>query len=473
MSIKYRNIERIEGPLIFLKANHSVMNGEKILIKTPTGEIRNGKVLEINENIVCVQVFQGTKGLNVNNTEVTFLDQLFTVKISRDMLGKTFDGQGKLKVMNEEEKIHDLIPETVKNITGSPINPNAREYPKDLIQTGISVIDGLNTLVRGQKLPIFTGQGLTHNKLAAQIVKQSKVITNEPFIIIFVGIGILLDDALFFQQSFKESGNFQNVISFLNLANDPTIERMLVPRVALTTAEYFAFELGMHVLLVMTDMTNYCEALRELSGAKEEIPGRKGFPGYLYSDLASIYERAGRIKGIKGSITQIPIISMPNDDITHPIPDLTGYITEGQIVLSRDLHKKGIYPPVEILSSVSRLMKDGIGKGKTREDHMDVVSQLFEFYSKSLDIKELESIIGAESLTDFDRKILKFGKDFELYFINQSFHDERSIDEFMNIAWGLLSSIPKKSLLRINREYLEKYYIDDSRLRTLDLEGIF
>ncbi|MHA1730073.1 MAG: V-type ATP synthase subunit B [Promethearchaeota archaeon] len=464
MSITYKKIQRIEGPLLFIKYKHQVMNGEIVRIKAPSGEIRNGRVLEITEDLVCIEVFQGTEGLN-RITKVIFLDELFTVGISKDMRGKVFNGQGKLMRSIEEDNIAQIMPEVVREISGLSINPYAREYPREIIQTGISAIDGLNTLVRGQKLPIFSGQGLPHNKLAAQIVKQSKVTTNEPFLIIFVGIGILQDDAMFFQQKFKESGNFENVITFLNLASDPTIERILVPRVALTTAEYFAFDLGMHVLVIMTDITNYCEALRELSSAKGEIPSRKGFPGYMYSDLASIYERAGRIKGKKGSITQIPIISMPNDDITHPIPDLTGYITEGQIVLSRELHKKGFYPPIEILSSLSRLMKEGVGEGKTREDHMDVTSELYSLYSKYLEILELKSIIGEDGLTQDDKKILLFGENFEKRFINQSYDEERNIINTLNLAWVLVSSISKQNILRINRKFLQKYYVEDSRIR--------
>ncbi|MHA1820414.1 MAG: V-type ATP synthase subunit B [Promethearchaeota archaeon] len=470
MSITYKTISRIEGPLVFLKYSHPVKNGEIVRIKTSSGEERMGRVLQITQDLVVVETFQGTQGLDAQNTEVTFLNQLFTIGVSRDMRGKVFDGLGRIRTeigSSQESVAINPIPEVIRDINGSPINPYAREYPRDVIQTGISVIDGLNTLIRGQKLPIFSGQGLSHNLLAAQIVKQAKVTTNEPFLIIFVGIGILNDDAMFFEQRFKESGNIQNVITFLNLASDPAIERILVPRVALTTAEYFAFDLGMHVLVVMLDITNYCEALRELSSAKGEIPSRKGFPGYLYSDLASIYERAGRIRGKKGSITQIPIITMPNDDITHPIPDLTGYITEGQIVLSRELHRRGIYPPVEILSSLSRLMKEGVGKGKTREDHMDVASQLYALYSQSLEIKELESIIGEEGLTHSDKKILEFGKSFEEYFINQSYNDERSIKQTLDLAWALLSHVPKKNLMRLNKKLIEKYYIDDTRKRGL------
>jgi len=464
MKITYSNIQKIEGPLIFINHQHDVMNGEIVQIVDPKGLIRNGRVLEVAEDVTCVEVFQGTTGLDTDKTQVTFSDELFKIGISRDMLGRTFDGQGKPKKLTSEDTYPELLPEVVRPINGAPINPYSRSYPTDVIGTGISVIDGLATLVRGQKLPIFSGQGLSHNKLAAQIVKQAKV-REENFVIVFVGIGILQDDAMYFEQKFKESGNWQNVISFLNIASDPTIERILIPRIALTVAEYFAFDLDMHVLVIMTDITNYCEALRELSSAKGEIPSRKGFPGYMYSDLASLYERAGRIKGKDGSITQIPIITMPNDDITHPIPDLTGFITEGQIVLSRELHKRNIYPPIDILSSLSRLMKEGVGKGKTREDHSEVASQLYSLYAQSLEIKELEAIIGEESLTSLDKKILNFGKSFEQFFMNQRFDEERDILTTLNLAWGLVSGVPKRNILRVSPEILEKYYVEDSRLR--------
>ncbi|MHA1730075.1 MAG: V-type ATP synthase subunit B [Promethearchaeota archaeon] len=472
MSITYRNVTKIEGPLIFVRHKHNVKIGTIVNIKTHLGDIKNGMVLKVNKDIACIEVFQGTDGLDIR-TNVTFLDELFTIGISREMRGNIFDGQGKIisptvAVSSSETNKFEIVPEVTRGINGSVINPVARGYPKEVIQTGISAIDGLNTLVRGQKLPIFSGQGLPHNKLAAQIVKQSKVTTNEPFLVIFVGIGILQDDAMFFQQKFKESGNLENVISFINLASDPTIERILVPRVALTTAEYFAFDLGMHVLVIMTDITNYCEALRELSSAKGEIPSRKGFPGYMYSDLASIYERAGKIRGKKGSITQIPIISMPNDDITHPIPDLTGYITDGLIVLSRDLHKSGIYPPIDILSSLSRLMKSGVGKGKTREDHYEIGNQMNVLYSKSLEILELKSLIGEESLTQTDKKILQFRYDFNNKFIKQSYDEEREIEETLNRCWKLISKLPRQEIHRISPEILKKYYNNPSILSDLN-----
>jgi V/A-type H+-transporting ATPase subunit B len=358
----------------------------------------------------------------------------------------------------ETPKHYEIIPEVIRDINGAVINPIARDLPRDIIHTGISVIDGLNTLVRGQKLPIFTGQGLSHNKLAAQIVKQASVATNEKFLIIFVGIGILQDEVMFFQKKFKESGNIGNVISFINLASDPPIERVLIPRIALTTAEYFAFDLDMHVLVIMTDITNYCEALRELSSAKGEIPSRKGFPGYMFSDLASIYERSGKIKHKFGSITQIPIITMPNDDITHPIPDITGGISEGQIVLSRDLHKQDLYPPIDLLSSYSRLMKEGIGMGRTREDHMDLANQLNVLYSNSIEIQELKSLIGEISLSREDLKILDFKNDFDKKFINQSYDEDRKVIYTLDLAWELISRLPTNQLLRIKRKYIDQFY---------------
>jgi len=464
MKITYSSIHKIEGPLVFLQHQHNVMNGEIVQVVDPDGNLRNGRVLEITDNLTCIEIFQGTTGLDTDKTQLTFFDEVFKIGISRDMLGRIFDGLGRPKKVKLEEEYPELLPDVIRPISGFPINPFSRSYPTDVINTGISVIDGLTTLVRGQKLPIFSGQGLSHNKLAAQIVKQAKV-QEENFIIVFVGIGILQDDAMYFEQKFKESGNWQNVISFLNITSDPTIERILIPRIALTVAEYFAFDLDMHVLVIMTDITNYCEALRELSNAKGEIPSRKGFPGYMYSDLASLYERAGRIKGKIGSITQIPIITMPNDDITHPIPDLTGFITEGQIVLSRDLHRRNIYPPIDILSSLSRLMKEGVGVGKTREDHSEIASQLYSLYSQSLDIKELESIIGEESLTTLDKKILNFGRSFEQYFMNQDFNEERSIITTLDLAWSLVSTIPKKNILRVRPNILDKYYIDEIRLK--------
>ncbi|MCK4281332.1 MAG: V-type ATP synthase subunit B [Candidatus Lokiarchaeota archaeon] len=460
MSIVYKSINQIEGPLIFLKNNHKVVNGEFIRIKLESGEERNGKVIKITEEFIIIQVFQGTDGLALNNSEIEFFGESFSIPISKDMLGKTFNSLGKpIKIGTKETIKTEIIPITKKNINSGQINPFARDFPTEVIQTGISAIDGLNTLIRGQKLPIFTGQGIPHNRLIAQIVSQAKVLTGEPFLIIFCGIGIILDDAMFFMKKFLESGNIHNIINFINLADDPTMERLIIPRVALTTAEYFAYEEDMHVLVIMSDITSYCEALREISLAKGEIPSRKGYPGYLYSDLASIYERTGKIKDKKGTITQVPIISMPNDDITHPIPDTTGYITEGQIVLSRVMNKKGIYPPIDVLSSLSRLMKDTIGKEQTREDHSDVANQLYASYSEYIDVKSLQSIIGEESLTEDQKAILKFGDSFETKFINQNFNENRTFYDTLNTAWEIISILPRRSLIRINPKFIEKFYI--------------
>ena len=373
MAYIYRSVSKIEGPLIFLKNRHKVMFGEIVNVLMESGEVHKGKVIKIDEEFICIQVFGNMLGVSKENTTVEFTNDIFRINVSTDMFGRSYDGKGK-EIDTKDNKT--ILPESIIPISGYPINPYSREYPKDVIQTGISAIDTLTSLVRGQKLPIFTGQGLPHNLLIAQIIKQAKVITNEPFLVIFCGIGILNDEMFFFKNRFEESGNIQNLISIFNLASDPAMERLLAPQIALTIAEYFAFERDMHVLVILHDMTNYAEALREISNVLEEIPGRKGYPGYLYSNFASIYERAGRIKNRKGSITQIPVVTMPNDDITHPVPDLTGYITEGQIVLSREYYQKGLYPPIWCLSSLSRLMKEVVGKGTTREDHIDADAQL-------------------------------------------------------------------------------------------------
>ncbi|MHA1718499.1 MAG: V-type ATP synthase subunit B [Promethearchaeota archaeon] len=453
MAMIYKNPTTIKDPLIYMKPlkNHDIKNNGVVQIKT-NDEIRTGQVLTVSDEVVVIQVIEGAFGIGIGTTEITFLDHTFKVGVSREMMGRRFNGLG-----DPIDGGNPILPEELRDINGEPMNPVRRAYPKDVIQTGISSFDCLNTLVRGQKLPIFSGQGLPHNQLVAQIVNNAKVTTNEPFVTIFCGIGILAEDALYFQNKFEERGA-TNVISFINLASDPTIERLLVPKIALTTAEFLAFKHDMHVLVVMTDITNYAESLREISNVKGEIPARKGFPGYMYSDFASIYERAGRIRGKKGSITQIPVISMPNDDITHPIPDLTGYITEGQIVLSREYHQKGLFPPIYPLASLSRLMKDAIGKDSTREDHADVSSQLYASYSKALEIRELESIIGTESLSDIDKKYLKFGDDFEQSFINQ-IEDERSFEETLNVAWKILSPLGAGELIRIKKEFIKKYLI--------------
>lgn len=453
MSLTYKKLDEIKGPLVFVRPlqDHKIKFASIVKIKTQEG-IRHGRVLEVSTDIAVLEVFEGTFGLSLDSTEITFLDETFKIGVSREMLGRVFNGLG--EPIDGEE----ILPEEILDINGLPLNPIERAYPTSVIQTGISTIDGLNTLIRGQKLPIFTGQGLPHNALAAQIVTNAKVRTNDPFITIFCGIGLLADEALFFRQKFEERGSAK-VISFINLASDPTIERLLVPRIALSTAEFLAYKHGMHVLVVLTDITNYAEALREISNAKGEIPARKGFPGYMYSDFAALYERAGRIKGKTGSITQIPIISMPNDDITHPIPDLTGYITEGQIVLSRDYHQRGFFPPINILSSLSRLMKEGIGEGSTRADHSDLSSQLYALYSKSLEIRELESIIGSESLSEVDKLYLKFGRLFETVFINQGANSERSFEDTLNLGWKLCSIMGRGELTRINQKYIKEYFL--------------
>ena len=459
MSISYKKIKQIVGPLLFLKNEHDVKYGEIVKILTRDKINRTGQVVKINEEIIIIETFEDTTGISSENAEIIFTGDIFKMKISNDMIGGTFNSLGKpIDIKTKKVLDSEILTDVERNIDGSPINPFAREYPSEVIQTGISVIDGLFTLVRGQKLPIFSGQGLPHNKLAAQIVTQAKVLTEEPFLIVFCGIGIIQDEALFFLNRFQESGNIQNIISFINFAEDPIMERLLIPRVALTAAEYFAFDKGMQVLAILIDMTNYAEALRELSSAKEEIPSRKGYPGYLYSDFASIYERTGKIKGKKGSITQIPILTMPNDDITHPIPDTSGYITEGQLVLNRDLNKKSIYPPMDVLASISRLMKDSIGKKNTREDHADISSQLLSSYSSALEVRDLISIIGEEGLNLNQKMLLKFGDDFERTFLNQGELENRDFDKTFNVAWDVLSNLEKNQLLRIHEEFISKYY---------------
>jgi V/A-type H+-transporting ATPase subunit B len=460
MSVTYNKINQIIGSLLFLKNNHDVQFGEFVNIITNNGEERNGQIIRMDEEVLVLEVFQDTTGISSENSDIAFTGDLFKVKLSKDMMGGTFNSLGKpINIYTKKTLESDIISDVEREINGSPINPFAREYPTEIIQTGISVIDGLNTLIRGQKLPIFSGQGLSHNNLAAQIVTQAKVLTNEPFLVIFCGIGLLQDEAVFFLDKFKESGNINNIVSFFNFIDDPVMERLIIPRVALTAAEYFAFEKDMHVLIILINMTNYAEALRELSSAREEIPSRKGYPGYLYSDLASIYERTGKIKGKKGSITQIPILTMPNDDITHPIADTSGYITEGQIVLNRGMHKSGIYPPIELLASLSRLMKDAIGEKTTRADHADIASQLLASYSESLDVKELISIVGEDSLNPYQKSLLNFNREFEAKFINQEETENRSFEETLNIAWQVLANIPKENLYRIHDKFVKKYYI--------------
>jgi len=459
MSISYKKIKQLVGPLLFLKNEHDVKYGEIVKIQTKNNVNRTGQVVKINEDLIVIETFEDTSGLSSENAEIVFTGDIFKINISNDMIGRTFNSLGKpIDIKTKKFLESEILTDVERDIDGSPINPFAREYPSEVIQTGVSVIDGLFTLVRGQKLPIFSGQGLPHNKLAAQIVTQAKVLAEEPFLIVFCGIGIIQDEALYFINRFQESGSIQNIISFINFAEDPIMERLLIPRVALTTSEYFAFDKGMHVLVILIDMTNYAEALRELSSAKEEIPSRKGYPGYLYSDFASIYERTGKIKGKKGSITQIPILTMPNDDITHPIPDTSGYITEGQLVLSRDLNKKNIYPPMDVLASISRLMKDSIGKKNTREDHADISSQLLASYSSALEVRDLISIIGEEGLNLTQKSLLKFGDDFERTFLNQGELENRDFNTTFNIAWDVLSNLERNQLLRIHEEFISKYY---------------
>ena len=460
MSIIYRNIQQIIGPLIFLENHHDVHYGEIVKIQSDDGKNRFGQVIKTNEEIIIIEVFEDTKGLSSENSKIFFTEDTFKLRISEtDMFGRTFNSFGKpIDIFSKQILKNEVIGNLELDIYGSPINPYSRQYPSEVIQTGISVIDGLFTIIRGQKLPIFSAQGLPHNKLAAQIVTQAKVLTEEPFLIIFCGIGIIEDEAITFLNTFRKSGNIQNIISFINFASDPIMERLIIPRVALTTAEYFAFEKDMQVLVVLIDMTNYAEALRELSSAKEEIPSRKGYPGYLYSDLASIYERTGKLKGKKGSITQLPILTMPNDDISHPIPDTTGYITEGQLVLNRDLNKKGIYPPFEVLASISRLMKDAIGKDTTREDHSDISSQLLASYSDALEVRDILSVVGEDGLNLDQKELLKFGDKFERKFLNQGTTENRPFDETLNIAWKVLSNLSKNQLFRIHQNFIEKYY---------------
>jgi len=462
MSVIYKKIKQIIGPLVILNNEHEVQYGEIVKIHSDDGKERTGQVVKMSEDVIVIEVFEDTSGLSSENSEIIFTEDTFKVKISQDMFGRTFNSLGKPIDINTKQVLDsEILTEIERDINGAPINPFARDYPTEVIQTGISVIDGLYTLIRGQKLPIFSGQGMPHNLLAAQIVTQAKVLTKEPFLIIFCGIGVIQDEAIFFMNRFQESGNIQNIISFINFADDPIMERLIIPRVALTTAEYFAFEKDMHVLVVLIDMTNYAEALRELSSAKEEIPSRKGYPGYLYIDFASLYERTGKIKNKSGTITQLPILTMPNDDISHPIPDTTGYITEGQLVLNRSLFKKGIYPSFEVLASISRLMKDAIGEKTTREDHADVSSQLLASYSAALEVRDLISIVGEEGLNLNQKALLKFGEVFENKFLNQQLTQNRDINETLNIAWKALSHLSRNQLFRIHQNYIDKYYGDE------------
>jgi V/A-type H+-transporting ATPase subunit B len=451
---EYETIKEIRGPLIIVEKASGVAFDELVEIEMPSGEKRSGRVLEVGMGYAVVQVFEGTTGISTRGTKVRFLGKTMEASVSETMLGRIFDGLGR-----PLDGGPPVLAEERRDINGSPINPASRAYPEDFIQTGISAIDGMNTLVRGQKLPIFSGGGLPHNMLAAQIARQATVRgEREEFAVVFAAMGIKYDEALFFRKFFEETGSIKRVSMFINLADEPAMVRLITPRMALTLAEYLAFERDMHVLVILTDMTSYCEALREISSAREEVPGRQGYPGYMYSDLASIYERAGRAIGKKGSITQMPILTMPADDITHPIPDLTGYITEGQIVLDRGLYNRGIYPPVNVLMSLSRLMKEGIGPGKTREDHGDVSNQLYASYSRGQELRSLAIIVGEESLSETDRKYLRFADAFERRFLSQGFYENRSIEETLDIGWEVLSIIPESELTNIKDVYIEKYH---------------
>ncbi|MFR0880340.1 MAG: V-type ATP synthase subunit B [Oscillospiraceae bacterium] len=454
-SIQYMGLSEINGPLIALDHVKDVGYDEVAQIRLNDGTERVGRIVEISGEKAVLQVFEGTKGLSLKNTKTKFTGRPMELALSEEMLGRVFSGSGK-----PIDGLGDIYPEKFEDINGKPLNPVSRTYPRNYIRTGISSIDCLMTLIRGQKLPIFSGSGLSHNKLAVQIVRQAKIAdeSGQDFAVVFGAMGVKNDVADYFKKSFAESGVQQKVVMFMNLSNDPIIERILTPRCALTAAEYLAFEKNMHILVILTDITSYCEALREFSSSKGEIPGRKGYPGYLYSDLASLYERAGIAEGSTGSVTQIPILTMPNDDITHPIPDLTGYITEGQIVLDRSLDQTGVYPPVSILPSLSRLMKDGIGEGYTRYDHSAVSNQLFAAYAKVQDARSLSSVIGEEELSDVDRQYIKFGVQFEKHFISQGFNEDRTIEETLDLGWALLSLLPKSELDRIDSELLDKKY---------------
>ena len=449
----YNTVSQVAGPIIVVEAVKNVGYNEVVEIRTPSGEERHGQVLEIGEDSAVVMVFEGTQGIDTSKTSVTFLGESLMLPVSTELVGRVFDGLGRPLDGGPE-----IVAEDRWDINGSPINPVAREYPEEFIQTGISAIDGMNTLVRGQKLPIFSASGLPHNDIAAQIARQSTVLgEEEKFAVVFAAMGITYEEASFFRRDFERTGAMERIVMFLNLADDPAIERIITPRMALTAAEYLAFEQGMHVLVVRTDMTNYCESVREISAAREEVPGRRGYPGYMYTDLAMTYERAGRIKGKKGSVTQIPILTMPDDDITHPIPDLTGYITEGQIVLSRALHNRGIYPPIDVLPSLSRLMKRGIGEGHTREDHSNVANQLYAAYGEGRDLRDLVAVVGEEALTPRDRKYLEFADRFENSFVSQGRYDNRTIEETLSKAWEILSILPEEELKRIEPRFIEKY----------------
>jgi V/A-type H+/Na+-transporting ATPase subunit B len=460
--LEHRGLAHAEGPIVIAKTVETASFGELAAIYGRDGGRRVGRVVDTSESAIAIQLFASNTGLSLDDTRVELLGSPLELRVGRDLLGRVFDGLGR-----PSDGYPEILSSDRRDVNGEPINPAARVYPRDFIQTGVSAIDGMNTLIRGQKLPIFSGNGLPHNRLAAQIVRQARILNrsgsadgasvDEPFAIVFAGMGIKYDVARFFIDSFERSGVLSRVVMFLSLADSPSIERLITPRCALTAAEYLAYEMNMHVLVVLTDMTNYCEALREVSASRGEVPSRKGYPGYLYSDLASLYERAGRIEGSSGSITQIPILSMPNDDISNPIPDLTGYITEGQIVVERELAQRGSYPAISVLPSLSRLMKDGIGEGMTRDDHKELSSQLFAAYARTKSVRNLAAIIGEEELSPLDKRYLRFGERFETDFVSQAEDEDRSIDQTLDIGWKLLSSLPRDELVRVSRAMIDKY----------------
>lgn len=451
---EYKTIREIVGPLMLVEGVEGVKYNEMVEIVAADGAIRRGKVLEINRDKALVQLFEPSQGIQMSSSKARFLGKSMELAVSEDMLGRVFDGIG-----NPRDGGAPVIPEDRLDVNGQPINPAARDYPDEFIQTGVSAIDGLNTLVRGQKLPVFSVSGLPHAELAAQIARQAKVLNSDSkFAVVFAAVGITFEEADFFISDFRKTGAIERAVLFINLANDPAVERIATPRMALTAAEYLAFEKGMHVLVITTDITNYAEALREVSAARKEVPGRRGYPGYLYTDLATLYERAGRINGKEGSITQIPILTMPEDDKTHPIPDLTGYITEGQIILSRELYKKGVTPPIDVLPSLSRLKDKGIGVGKTREDHADTMNQLFSAYARGKEAKELSTILGEAALTEIDKKYAHFADEFENKYVSQGFNTNRSINDTLDIGWELLRLLPRNELKRVKDKFLDKYY---------------
>ena len=453
MITEYRTARGLDGPLMVVEDVEDIKYYELVDVELPDGSVRRGQVLDAAAGRALVQLFESPEGISTSSATVRFTGQRLMAKVSRDMLGRVLNGVG-----DPIDEAGDVIPEQLLDINGSPINPFSRDFPSEFIQTGISAIDGNFTLVRGQKLPIFSGSGLPHSELAAQIARQATTLGGgESFAVVFAAMGITFEEANFFMDDFRRTGAIERAVLFINLADDPVIERISIPRVALTTAEFLAFECDMHVLVILTDMTNYCDALREISAARKEVPGRRGYPGYMYTDLSTIYERAGRVKGKKGSITQLPILSMPEDDKNHPIPDLTGYITEGQVIMSRSLHRKGIAPPVDVLPSLSRLMQGSIGEGSTREDHSGVANQLFAAYSRGVDARELAVVLGEAALTEIDRMYAKFADEFEQRYVNQSFDENRGIAETLDLGWELLSLLPRAELTRIDTEYIDKY----------------